>query len=95
MVYYLSSRFIGESWYVVEIGVERLPDKWLIQVYDTRECDPNYTFSSPIRTMEGESELADLPERIAQVLVLEVSYNFAMPKPYFSNTDLTCLSVKN
>ncbi|MDV2995451.1 MAG: hypothetical protein N4J56_005105 [Chroococcidiopsis sp. SAG 2025] len=66
----LSSRFIGESWYVVEIGVEGLPDKWLIQVYDTRECDPSYTFSSPIRTVQ-ETELQDLPEGIAQVLMLE------------------------
>ncbi|MGL5927065.1 hypothetical protein, partial [Chroococcidiopsis sp.] len=43
----LSARFVGESWYVVEIGVEGLPDKWHVQVYDTKECDPNYTFSSP------------------------------------------------
>jgi hypothetical protein len=34
----------GETWYVVEIGVEGLSDKWVLQVYDTGECDPSYTF---------------------------------------------------
>lgn len=26
----LGSRFVKDSWYVVEIGVEGLPDKWVI-----------------------------------------------------------------
>ena len=30
----LDSRGVDERWYVVEIGVEGLPDKWIIQVYD-------------------------------------------------------------
>jgi hypothetical protein len=69
----LSARFIGESWYVVEIGIEGLPDRWAIQVYDTGEYDPNYTFISPIRAAEGSSDLAELPESIAQALVIERS----------------------
>lgn len=69
----LSARPIGESWYVVEIGVEGLPDKWFIQVYDTGEYDPNYTFNSPIRASEGYTDLVELPERIADVLVSERS----------------------
>ncbi|HAG82737.1 MAG TPA: hypothetical protein DCL61_16625 [Cyanobacteria bacterium UBA12227] len=67
----LTSRPIGESWYVVEIGVEGLPDKWLIQVYDTGECDPCYTFVSPLSPSESNSDLADIPDWIAQVLVSE------------------------
>jgi hypothetical protein len=63
----LSARPIGESWYVVEIGVEGLPDKWVLQVYDTKECDPNYTFVSPIK----EGDLEDMPEAVAQVLAAE------------------------
>jgi len=65
----LSARPIGESWYVVEIGVEGLPDKWVLQVYDTKECDPNYTFVSPIK--EGTSDLEDMPESVAQILTTE------------------------
>jgi len=48
----LTVRPIGESWYVVELGVEGLPDKWVVQVYDTGECDPDYTFMSPIATLD-------------------------------------------
>jgi hypothetical protein len=69
----LSSRFIGESWYVVEIGLEGLPDKWVLQVYDTRECDPNYTFASPIRASDGNLDLEDLPDRIVEILNAERS----------------------
>ncbi|HBB30351.1 MAG TPA: hypothetical protein DDZ80_32915 [Cyanobacteria bacterium UBA8803] len=67
----LSSRFIGENWYIVEIGIEGLPDTWAIQVYDTGECDPNYTFISPLSPSESNSDLADFPDWIAQVLIAE------------------------
>jgi hypothetical protein len=67
----LSSRFVGESWYVVEIGVEGLPDKWSVQVYDTGECDPNYTFTSPIKAANATTDLADLPEHVAEILATE------------------------
>lgn len=67
----LDSRAVGESWYVVEIGVAGLPDQWIIQVYDTGECDPNYTFYSPIQGSEGYVDLIDLPEIVAEVLVSE------------------------
>ncbi|QLE58198.1 hypothetical protein [Nostoc sp. TCL26-01] len=66
-----NSRLMGESWYIVELGVEGFPDKWYIQVYDTAECDPNYTFSSPIRGSEGFRDLGNLPEIVAEVLVAE------------------------
>jgi hypothetical protein len=69
----LSARFIGESWYVVEIGIEGLPDRWAIQVYDTGEYDPNYTFISPIQAAQGSTDLAELPESVARALVTERS----------------------
>lgn len=67
----LSTRMIGESWYIVEIGVEGLPDQWFIQVYDTVECDPNYTFTSPIPASDGYIDLIDIPSLVAEVLVSE------------------------
>ncbi len=69
----LSARPIGATWHVVEIGVEGLPDKWVLQVYDTGECDPCYTFSSPVNATEADTGLEDLPEAIAQVLASERS----------------------
>ena len=44
----VNSRNVNDSWYTVELAVEGYPDKWFIQVYDNGECDPNYTFVSPI-----------------------------------------------
>lgn len=66
----INNRLIGESWYVVEIGVEGLPDKWVVQVYDTGACDPDYTFMSPIASLDtSEAEL--YPPAIAQMLQAE------------------------
>jgi len=66
----INNRLIGESWYVVEIGVEGLPDKWVVQVYDTGECDPDYTFMSPIAGLDpSEAEL--YPPAIAAMLQAE------------------------
>ncbi len=67
----LTSRFIKDGWYIVEIGVEGLPDKWVVQVYDNGECDPNYTFSSPISASDGTDDLAELPEGVADVIASE------------------------
>ncbi len=67
----LDVRPVGETWYIVEIGVEGLPDQWVLQVYDTGECDPSYTFKSPVSSTEGDTGLADLPEAIAQILATE------------------------
>ena len=67
----IDCRLIGQSWYIVEIAVAGFPDRWYLQVYDTAECDPNYTFISPIRGCEGYTDLKDLPELIAEVLVCE------------------------
>ncbi len=71
----LALRPIGETWHVVEIGVEGLPDKWIIQVYDTGECDPSYTFSSPVKATEADTGLAEMPEAIAHALATERSNN--------------------
>jgi hypothetical protein len=67
----MSSKFLGESWYVVEIGIEGTPDKWVVQVYDTRECDPSYTFVSPVSPEDDHTDLAELPEEIANVVIAE------------------------
>ena len=65
----LDSRGVDERWYVVEIGVEGLPDKWIIQVYDeSKDCDPCFTFVSPIKSSESDTGLEELPERIAEIL---------------------------
>jgi hypothetical protein len=71
----LSVRAVGETWSVVEIGVEGLPDKWIVQVYDTGECDPSYTFHSPVNATEADTGLEDMPEAIAQLLAAERSNN--------------------
>ena len=67
----LTSRRVDESWYIIEIGIEGLPDKWILQVYDTGQCDPNYTFVTPISASEKDTGLADFPEKIAEVLETE------------------------
>jgi hypothetical protein len=67
----LAIRPMGESWHVVEVGVEGLPDKWVLQVYDTGECDPSYTFNSPVSATEADTGLEDMPEAIAQLLATE------------------------
>jgi hypothetical protein len=64
-------RLVGQSWYIVELGVEGLPDRWYIQVYDNGECDPNYTFISPIRGSDGYADLTDIPDLVAEILVSE------------------------
>jgi hypothetical protein len=65
----LESRPVDDRWYVVQIGVEGLPDKWVIQVYDeTKDCDPCFTFTSPINASESETGLEELPESIAEIL---------------------------
>ncbi|MBD2165455.1 hypothetical protein H6G04_13720 [Calothrix membranacea FACHB-236] len=66
-----NSRLVGESWYVVELGIAGFPDRWFIQVYDTGACDPNYTFMSPIKGSDGYVDLVDVPELVAEVLVSE------------------------
>ncbi|WP_315791655.1 hypothetical protein [Fischerella sp. JS2] len=70
----VNSRLIGMSWYIVEIAVEGFPDRWYMQVYDTGECDPDYTFISPIRGLEGYTDLAELPSLVAEVLVSERNF---------------------
>ncbi|MBD2663604.1 hypothetical protein B6N60_01525 [Richelia sinica FACHB-800] len=67
----LNARLTGESWYIVELGIEGFPDKWVVQVYDTGGCDPCYTFISPISGQEGYTDLKHLPEILAEVLVSE------------------------
>lgn len=70
----LSAREAGSDWYVVEIGVEGLPDKWVLQVFDTGQCDPCYTFVSPMPAGE-DADLEEFPARIAEVIVMERTGN--------------------
>ncbi|MCS6813251.1 MAG: hypothetical protein NZ772_06730 [Cyanobacteria bacterium] len=69
----LEARAVGETWHIVEIGVEGLPDRWVLQVYDTGECDPNYTFRSPVSPTEADTGLEELPATIAQIITSERS----------------------
>jgi hypothetical protein len=69
----LSARLVTDMWYIVEIGVQGLLDKWAIQVYDTGYCDPNYSFIASISVKDGTSDLAQLPESIAQAIASERS----------------------
>ncbi|MEM1278540.1 MAG: hypothetical protein AAGG53_00680 [Cyanobacteria bacterium P01_H01_bin.152] len=66
----LSTRASGSEWYVVEIDVEGLPDKWVLQVFDTGICDPCYTFSSPMPTGE-DADLEEFPPAIAEAIATE------------------------
>jgi len=73
----LTARLVGVSWYVVELGVEGLPDRWAIQVYDTGECDPDYTFMSPITALD-DAEADLFPDAIAAMLQSERQTLFSM-----------------
>lgn len=69
-----NSRSSSNSWYIVEIGVEGYPDRWFIQVYDTGDCDPNYTFHSPLAgALAGTADLSRLPDKIAEAIASERS----------------------
>jgi hypothetical protein len=67
----IDCRLIEQSWYIIEVAVSGFPDRWYFQVYDTAQCDPNYTFISPIRACEGYTDLTNLPDLVAEVLVCE------------------------
>jgi len=66
-----TSRLLSEDWYIVELEVPGYPDKWVIQVYDTRECDPCYTFVSPLSASATNDDLDDLPDKVAEMLAEE------------------------
>ncbi|MGB3514233.1 MAG: hypothetical protein WBA93_34485 [Microcoleaceae cyanobacterium] len=59
------------SWYLVEVGIKGCPDYWILQVYDTSECDPCYTFVSPLSGSQDQDDLKDLPESIANMISFE------------------------
>ncbi|MCL2930250.1 MAG: hypothetical protein O4861_14300 [Trichodesmium sp. St16_bin4-tuft] len=61
------------SWYIVEVGIKGCPDYWILQVYDTGECDPCYTFVSPLSSSEDTDDLQELPESITNMISLERS----------------------
>ncbi len=67
----ISSSTLGEEGYNVEIGIDGFPDRWIVEVYDNGKCEPCYEFTSPIRDSETNSDLEDLPDWIAQVLIAE------------------------
>jgi hypothetical protein len=61
------------TWYIVEVGIEGCPDYWILQVYDTGESDPCYTFVSPLSGSEDTDDLNKLPESIAKMVAFERS----------------------
>ena len=64
-----NSRKIDDKWwYIVEVAVNHLPDKWVMQVYDDGECDPCYTFVSPFSESEKLANLDNLPQKLALAL---------------------------
>ncbi len=66
-----TSRTVADEWYIVELQVEGYPDTWAIQVYETRACDPCYTFMSPLAGSATADDLAELPEAIAKAIAWE------------------------
>ena len=66
----IAARETGSDWCVSEIGVAGLPDKWVLQVFDTGQCDPCYTFTSPMPA-EDDADLDEFPARIAEVVAAE------------------------
>ncbi|NEQ96489.1 MAG: hypothetical protein F6K30_07170 [Cyanothece sp. SIO2G6] len=68
--YVLDARETNDSWHIVEVGIEGLPDKWVLQVFDTGQCDPCYTFVSPMPAGVDDA-LNEFPERIAEVIASE------------------------
>ena len=66
----LSAKETGSDWFVVKIGVEGLPDQWVLQVFDTGQCDPCYTFLSPMPAGE-DADLEEFPPRIAEAIAVE------------------------
>lgn len=72
----LSTRATGSDWYVVEIGVDGLPDKWVLQVFDTGQCDPCYTFVSPMPAAE-DADLQEFPEDISRAVAADRAGNRA------------------
>lgn len=67
----VATRSLGEDGFDVEIGIDGFPDRWIVEVYDTGKCEPYYEFISPVRDSETNSDLEDLPDWIAQVLIAE------------------------
>ena len=60
------SRKIDDKWwYIVEVTVNSLPDKWVIQVYEDGDCDPCYTFVSPFSKQEHSNNLEQIPNKLA------------------------------
>lgn len=66
-----SHRVDDRWWYIVEVSVNNLPDKWVMQVYDDGECDPCYTFVSPFSEAEMSASLDKIPEKLALALQKE------------------------
>lgn len=65
------SRSVSDEWFIVELGVEGYPDTWAIQVYENQECDPCYTFMSPLSSSATTDDLDGLPESIAKAIASE------------------------
>ncbi len=67
-----NSRKIDDKWwYIVEVTVNSLPDKWVIQVYEDGDCDPCYTFVSPFSEKEISNHLEQIPNKLALAIQQE------------------------
>ncbi|MDJ0508027.1 MAG: hypothetical protein QNJ64_02040 [Crocosphaera sp.] len=60
-----SRKIEDKWWYIVEVTVNNLPDKWVMQVYDDGECDPCYTFVSPFSEAQNSASLDHIPQKLA------------------------------
>jgi len=67
----LSSTFKAEGWHIVELGIYGCQDIWVIQVYDTGQCDPCYTFKPSHAQSERMDYLEILPDEIAAMVLAE------------------------
>jgi hypothetical protein len=67
----LSSTFKAEGWHIVELGIYGCPDIWVMQVYDTGQCDPCYTFKPAHSEGAKMKYLEILPDAIAAMLLAE------------------------
>ena len=75
---------IEQGWYSIQLGIYGCPDTWVLQVYDTGQCDPCYTFQSP--SIQATDELQVLPDAIAAMLLAERAELAAISELVYEST---------